>query len=117
MGICAARRNGDSMRRTAIALLAAAGLAVVAFAPAAAAAPKSYTAAQVAKHSSASSCWTIVGKSVYDLTKFIPLHPGGPAMIKSLCGKNGTRAFSGQHSGQPTPATTLASFRIGTLKA
>ena len=105
------------MRRTAIALLAAAGLAVVAFAPAAAAAPKSYTAAQVAKHSSASSCWTIVGKSVYNLTKFIPLHPGGQAMIKSLCGKNGTAAFTGQHSGQATPATTLAKFRIGALKS
>ena len=71
------------MKRTAIAVLAAAGLAMVAYAPAAVAAPKSYTAAQVAKHATASSCWSIVGKSVYDLTKFIPLHPGGPAMIKS----------------------------------
>lgn len=105
------------MRRTGIALLAAAGLAVMTFAPAAVAAPKSYTAAQVAKHSTASSCWTIVGKSVYDLTKFIPLHPGGQAMIKSLCGKNGTAAFTGQHGGQPTPATTLVKYRIGKLKS
>ena len=105
------------MKRTAIAVLAAAGLAMVAYAPAAVAAPKSYMAAQVAKHSSASSCWSIVGKSVYDLTKFIPLHPGGQAMIKSLCGKNGSAAFTGKHSGQATPATTLAKSRIGALKS
>lgn len=105
------------MRRTGIALLAAVGLAMAVLAPAAVAAPKSYTAAQVAKHSSASSCWTIVGKSVYNLTKFIPLHPGGQAMIKSLCGKNGTASFTGQHSGQATPATTLAKYRIGALKS
>lgn len=104
------------MKRTGIAMLAAAGLAMVAYAPAVAA-PRSYTAAQVAKHSSAASCWSIVGKSVYDLTKFIPLHPGGQAMIKSLCGKNGTAAFTGQHSGQATPATTLAKYRIGALKS
>ena len=105
------------MRSKGIAMLAAAGLAMVAYAPAAVAAPKSYTVAQVAKHATAASCWSIVGKSVYDLTKFIPLHPGGPAMIKSLCGKNGTAAFTGQHSGQSTPATTLAKYRIGALKS
>jgi hypothetical protein len=38
-------------------------------------------------------------------------------MIKSLCGKNGTAAFTGQHSGQATPATTLAKYRIGALKS
>jgi cytochrome b involved in lipid metabolism len=103
------------MRRTGIALLAAVGLAVVAFAPAAAAAPKTYTAAQVAKHSSASSCWTIVGKNVYDVTKYVAKHPGGAAVIKSMCGKDGSAMFRGQHAGESSPTRTLARYRIGTL--
>jgi cytochrome b involved in lipid metabolism len=103
------------MRRTGIALLAAVGLAVVAFAPAAAAAPKTYTAAQVAKHSSASSCWTIVGKNVYDVTKYVAKHPGGASVIKSMCGKDGSAMFRGQHAGESSPARTLARYRIGTL--
>jgi len=103
------------MRRTGIALLAAVGLAVVAFAPPAAAAPKSYTAAQVAKHSSASSCWTIVAKNVYDVTKYVAKHPGGAAVIKSMCGKDGSAMFRGEHAGQSAPTRTLARYRIGTL--
>ncbi len=103
------------MRRTGIALLAAVGLAVVAFAPPVAAAPKSYTAAQVAKHSSASSCWTIVGKNVYDVTKYVAKHPGGAAVIKSMCGKDGSAMFRGQHAGESAPTRTLARYRIGTL--
>ena len=103
------------MRRTGIALLAAVGLAVVAFAPAAVAAPKTYTAAQVAKHSSASSCWTIVGKNVYDVTKYVAKHPGGASVIKSMCGKDGSAMFRGQHAGESSPTRTLARYRIGTL--
>jgi cytochrome b involved in lipid metabolism len=103
------------MRRTGIALLAAVGLAVVALAPAAAAAPKTYTAAQVAKHSSASSCWTIVGKNVYDVTKYVAKHPGGASVIKAMCGKDGSAMFRGQHAGESSPTRTLARYRIGTL--
>ena len=103
------------MRRRLITVLATAGFVAVVMAPAAAAAP-SYTSAQVAKHASTSSCWTIVGTSVYDVTKYIKRHPGGAAMIKSLCGKNGTAAFTGEHSGQSDPRKTLARYRIGALK-
>ena len=103
------------MRRTGIALLAAVGLAMAVLAPAAVAAPKSYTAAQVAKHSSASSCWTIVAKNVYDVTKYVAKHPGGAAVIKSMCGKDGSAMFRGEHAGQSAPTRTLARYRIGTL--
>lgn len=87
----------------------------MALAPAAVAAPKNYTSSQVAKHSSPASCWTIVGKNVYDLTRFIAKHPGGSANIVSLCGKNGTSKFLGQHGGQSNPTKTLAGYKIGTF--
>jgi cytochrome b involved in lipid metabolism len=104
------------MTRRLIAVLSAVGLAALAVAPAAVAAPKSYTAAQVAKHASVASCWTIVGTSVYDVTKYVARHPGGPAVIKAMCGKDGSAMFRGQHAGEPSPTRTLAKYRIGALR-
>jgi cytochrome b involved in lipid metabolism len=75
----------------------------------------SYTAAQVAEHSTAASCWTSINGSVYDVTTWIGKHPGGPDRILSLCGNDGSTAFNGQHTGQARPMNELASFKIGTL--
>ncbi len=76
----------------------------------------SYTLAQVQTHSGSSSCWTIVGTNVYNLTQWINSHPGGPEAILSICGKNGTAAFEAQHGGQRRPADELKNFLIGTYK-
>lgn len=111
MGVFGHSFKAYAVRRTFIAVLAAAGFVAVAMAPPAVAASPSYTAVQVAGHASVSSCLTIVGTSVYDVTKYIKPHPGGAAMIKSLCGRNGTAAFTGQ----PNPRKTLARYRIGAL--
>ncbi len=74
-----------------------------------------YTRAQVALHASAASCWTIVQGSVYDVTGWILQHPGGASAITSLCGVDGSAAFSGQHGGEARPAQELARFKIGIL--
>ncbi len=74
-----------------------------------------YTMADVAKHNSASSCWSAINGNVYDLTKWINQHPGGPSAILSLCGKDGSAAFNGQHGGQRRPASELSGFEIGPL--
>lgn len=74
-----------------------------------------YTMADVAAHDSAASCYAAVGGSVYDLTSWISRHPGGERAILSLCGTDGTAAFTAQHGGQARPEQTLASFKIGTL--
>jgi cytochrome b involved in lipid metabolism len=47
------------------------------------------TLAEVSTHASESSCWTIVNGSVYDITSYIPRHPGGKREIMAICGKNG----------------------------
>lgn len=75
----------------------------------------SYTLAQVAQHSTAQSCWTAINGGVYNVTSWINQHPGGPEAILSICGKDGSAAFNGQHGGQARPASELASFKIGTL--
>ncbi len=82
-------------------------------APATQPAIKGYTFAEVATHSNASSCWTIIRSEVYDLTTWIGQHPGGEKAILSLCGKDGTAAFEGQHGGQQKQEETLAKFKLG----
>ncbi len=76
---------------------------------------KVFTMAEVALHADATSCYSVVNGSVYDLTNWITKHPGGQQAIKGLCGKDGTSAFTGKHGGQQKPETTLAGFEIGVL--
>jgi uncharacterized membrane protein len=79
------------------------------------AAEATYTAADLAAHTDATSCWAAIDGSVYDLTDWINSHPGGADRILALCGTDATAAFTAQHSGQAEPADQLAQFRIGTL--
>lgn len=73
----------------------------------------SYTAADLAKHSSKSSCWSAVAGDVYDLTTWIAKHPGGQGGITSMCGRDATSSFNGQHAGASKPANFLAQYKIG----
>jgi len=73
------------------------------------------TLEEVKKHASSTSCWSIVYENVFDLTKWITKHPGGAAVIQAICGKDGTDAFEGQHTGQGKPASQLSNYYLGKL--
>lgn len=77
---------------------------------------KTYSMSEVASHNDAKSCWTTIRGDVYDVTPWINVHPGGTQAILSLCGKDGTEAFTGQHGGQKRPESELSGFIIGKLK-
>jgi hypothetical protein len=83
--------------------------------PSATPTPQGYTLAQVAAHNNASSCWSAVNGKVYNLTGWINQHPGGRAAILSMCGRDGSAAFNGQHGGQGRPANELAGFYLAPL--
>lgn len=83
--------------------------------PSPTAAAGSYTSAEVAKHNTGTDCWSVVGGNVYDLTSYVSSHPGGASVIKAICGKDGSAAFAGQHSGASKPANVLASYKLGVL--
>lgn len=83
--------------------------------PSATAQAGGYTAKDVAKHNSATDCWSIVKGNVYDLTSYVNRHPGGTAVIKAICGRDGSVSFSSQHGGQKQPESVLAGFKVGTL--
>jgi cytochrome b involved in lipid metabolism len=71
--------------------------------------------ADVKKKNTSSACWSVIDGNVYDLTKWIPAHRGGPQAIIFLCGKDGTSAFKAQHEGASTPMSVLANYFIGPL--
>jgi uncharacterized membrane protein len=71
---------------------------------------------EVFAHNTPQDCWSVVNGKVYDLTQWIDKHPGGAVIIKSLCGKDGSAGFNGQHQGQRRPADELANFLVGDLK-
>jgi hypothetical protein len=73
------------------------------------------TMTDVAKHSTAADCWSVISGNVYDLTAWIPLHPGGSAVVTSLCGIDGTDAYTSRHQGQREPEQVLARLQVGVL--
>ena len=68
---------------------------------------------EVAQHSTAADCWSVVNGNVYELTTWISQHPGGSGPIESMCGVDATTAFNNQHNGQGDPEAELASLQIG----
>ncbi|KAF1999982.1 hypothetical protein P154DRAFT_522767 [Amniculicola lignicola CBS 123094] len=55
------------------------------------------TGEQVAEHHSRDSCWVIVHGKAYDVTEFLPEHPGGPKIILKYAGKDATEEFEPIH--------------------
>src|SRR5690242_9793232 len=51
----------------------------------------------VAKHNTAVSCWVILYGDVYDVTRFIPEHPGGSKVILQLAGSDATEEYDPIH--------------------
>jgi cytochrome b involved in lipid metabolism len=73
------------------------------------------TIADIAMHSTRESCWSAMNGSVYDLTSWIPNHPGGERAILSICGIDGSNKYNGQHGGDQKKAMILFGFKIGAL--
>lgn len=57
----------------------------------------SLTVDAVAQHGDPLDCWVILHDKVYNLTGFLPYHPGGVSYISDVCGKNGTKDYDTVH--------------------
>ncbi|POR39421.1 Aldolase-type TIM barrel [Tolypocladium paradoxum] len=58
---------------------------------------KVFDAAEVASHNTRDSCWVILYGDVYDVTDFIPDHPGGAKIILKLAGQDATEDYDPVH--------------------
>ena len=74
-----------------------------------------YTMADVKSANTSAKCWSVIDGYVYDLTKWISVHRGGPQAITFLCGKDGTSAFKAQHEGSSGPVSVLSNYLLGPL--
>ncbi|EAQ89381.1 hypothetical protein CHGG_06000 [Chaetomium globosum CBS 148.51] len=50
-----------------------------------------------AKHTSPESCWVVLHGNVYDVTDFLPEHPGGSRIILQLAGRDATAEYDPIH--------------------
>lgn len=84
-------------------------------APSASVTQSAYTMEEVKKRNSAASCWSVIDGNIYDLTAWIPMHPGGRQAITFLCGKDGSSSFKAQHDNQSRPVSTLSRYLVAPL--
>lgn len=76
---------------------------------------KVYTLAEVAKHSKKSDAWIVIHDKVYEITKWIPMHPGGDIIMKGV-GKDATAMFESiGHSSHAREI--LHKYLIGSVKS
>lgn len=86
--------------------------------PSSASTTNSYTLADVTKHTTEASCWIVIDNTVYDVSSYISMHPGGTKILEG-CGKDATATFKGDnmwgkmHSG--AAQMMLNKYRIGDL--
>jgi len=74
-----------------------------------------YTASDVARHSTKEDAWVIIDDSVYDITHWIPRHPGGSIPLVQYAGRDMTDAFRAYHGPNGKAAKTLNAYRVGSF--
>eukprot|EP00760_Papus_ankaliazontas_P034218 PhM_4_TR7050/c0_g1_i1/m.84493 len=77
---------------------------------------KVFSRKDVSQHNKRDDCWVIIRNDVFNLTKFVDLHPGGVAFIVENAGKDVTELFDQYHH-----ADVLRKYaprlHVGTLKS
>jgi cytochrome b involved in lipid metabolism len=76
-----------------------------------------YTVEEVAARNTAQECWTIIDGAVFDITSYVPRHPGGDEILLA-CGVDGSSLFNerktseGEEIGSGTPHSSSATNQL-----
>ncbi|KDD72899.1 hypothetical protein H632_c2760p0, partial [Helicosporidium sp. ATCC 50920] len=69
---------------------------------------------EVRQHRTATDCWTVLREKVYNLTAYMPFHPGGAKILMACAGRDGTALFNKYHPWVNSDFL-LAKCLVGTL--
>lgn len=75
---------------------------------------KQITLDEVSYHDSMQDCWVVLYDRVYDITKFLEMHPGGHDVLLEHAGRDATIAFTGTGHSKAAFAS-LKMYEIGEL--
>lgn len=73
------------------------------------------TLEEVKKHNKKEDAWTIIENKVYNISSWIPKHPGGEIIMQAL-GKDATQLFLNNNHPSYVKKTILPKYYIGNLK-
>lgn len=76
---------------------------------------KFFTINQVQKHNKKNDAWVIYKNNVYDITDWIPKHPGGNIILKGI-GKKIDKLFITFHNHSDNAKDIMKQYKIGILK-
>jgi cytochrome b involved in lipid metabolism len=80
--------------------------------------PRVISLQELARHNTAADCLMAIEGNVYNLSKYIPMHPAAPKVLTDWCGKEATEAFNTKGYGRPhSPAARamLPDYIVGRL--
>ncbi|OAK99499.1 hypothetical protein IQ06DRAFT_251656 [Phaeosphaeriaceae sp. SRC1lsM3a] len=75
------------------------------------------TVEEIKKHDKENDCWIVVNDIVWDITDFIPSHPGGNEIITKHAGFDASMSYNSVHSPSLISKTLDVSKRKGTIHA
>lgn len=76
--------------------------------------PHDVTVEELAKHHTRSDCWMAIDGVVYDVSRFVPFHPGGTKVLEMYAGRDATGPFQRSHATSAV-LECIAAFRVGRL--
>jgi len=76
---------------------------------------KIFTLGEVQKHNTKKDAWTIIENKVYNISSWIPKHPGGEIIMQAV-GKDATQLFIANGHPSYVKKTILPKYYIGSLK-
>lgn len=76
-----------------------------------------FTLKEVAKHAAGDSLWIVVDQKIFDVTAYLKDHPGGPAILKGVAGKDCTKEFYEAHEpSRPNVKKVLKKLKVGDVQ-
>ncbi|KAI1659161.1 FMN-dependent dehydrogenase-domain-containing protein [Daldinia decipiens] len=73
--------------------------------------------AEVSEHKTQESCWTVLHGKVYDITSFVPKHPGGRSILLKNAGQDASAAFDSVHPVEILDEYLTPDQVIGTIES